>query len=656
MRTSPRILRWLAAILGLGLLLSLQLHAVAEAAASRSDFASFQADASAIRPHRDSDAHFLAVLPDEETWTFSGSIHDPEGRVPENATSFRMRLSGGTLSGPQELLWGTVVRPDGTFRASTSAVYSHYFIDLIASDTGYEVVSVQPGPNGTALGLSTIWYAYIDPGAYGDNVFVVSKDPLTPTPTPTETPTSPPPTNTPTRAPTRTPPPTPTATATDTPTDEPTATPTSTDTPLPTETPTDVPTETPTATSTSTRTRTPTPRPTWTPTRTLTPTSTATPMPTATSTDLPTSTPTQRPQPPTAEPPTAVPPTWTPTPTLRPPTATLTATVRPTLTSTATRTTVPSPTVTPTVAIIWLSPTASPQPATQVPTWTPAPTWTPTILPTVTPSYTPWPTPSQSPSDKLPGRVVVALQDRPSAVPAGDDVQLTLVARNDGDLPSDSVSLSDVLPVEWAITGASATRGLVSIDGSSVRVRLGVVGPGEQIIVLLTVRAPDAPPKLTGEHCVVLSAGTTSSELCGPLPEVLDSVAAGSRLPSEGAGGALAKVEPILSILGEADSQLLSGRLGRTLVINSGSSIQRNAYLHIKLDDDCRLSDGLTTMGLLSVVDHTVVVRLGRLDPNAVIAVTLVGTVTEDNPGEFCATLVADGVVYRHECGRLRSQ
>ncbi len=629
----------------------------------------------------------LDLVPDADTWTFAGTVQDQDGLTPENPQAFAIRLMGGTAAGPQEFLWGTAVRSDGTFRLSTELSYSHFYLGLILTGAEYEAVQVRPGPGGAALGPAGILFGFLEPGTYGDNVFVVSRSPLPPTLTPT-----PHATHTPTRMPTHTPSPVPThtATPTQTSTSAPTLTATATETPVPTNTSTATATPQPTSSPTATRTRVPThtpsmtPRPTSTPTVTSTAVPTATPTllpsPTATSTDAPTATPTTTPTPtatvtlmptptatPTARPPTSIPPTVTqpteqPTWTPLPPTATATrmSSATPTLRSS-------TPTTTATANLATLVPptrtrTATPSGgAMDVPTVTP---WWPTRVPststpTSTPSRAPTATllPSPSPTAWPQARILVALEDRPQPVIAGKVAQLAFVVRNDGDLASQPIALIDALPPGWNLAGAAASKGLVSIVEGRLRISLGVLQPGEQVVVRLTVRAPAVAKPAADLHCVTVSNGIRLPDVCGPLPSVRvptsdprdRTVASDSDTDPTGA-------LPTLSLLGNSGGQLTIGRSGATLVVsNPGAIAADSAYLYVEFNHGCRLSDVLTTMGLVSVVDHTVVVRLGRLYSAALIAVTLRGWTELEADAEFCSTLVADGQIYQRQCGRLGS-
>lgn len=89
------------------------------------------------------------------------------------------------------------------------------------------------------------------------------------------------------------------------------------------------------------------------------------------------------------------------------------------------------------------------------------------------------------------------------------------------------------------------------------------------------------------------------------------------------------------------------------MVRNSGTETAQGIQLYLELGDDWRLSDVLTTLGLTSLVDHTARVRLGRLDPGAVVAVTLRGWVGHSSRGSFCVTLMVGEELRQRECGHL---
>ena len=107
-------------------------------------------------------------------------------------------------------------------------------------------------------------------------------------------------------------------------------------------------------------------------------------------------------------------------------------------------------------------------------------------------------------------------------------------------------------------------------------------------------------------------------------------------------------------MLDDTAGQMSEGQRGVTLVLrNSGATPARSTYVYLELGDGWRLSDVLTTLGLVSVVDHTAVVRVGRLDPGALVAITLRGWPSGDEAPTFCGTLVTDGQARERQCSGL---
>ena len=595
----------------------------------------------------------------------SGRVVDSGGSAPPISAGIQVALWWGKQGGAPQAPLATV-QPDayGRFTAQTDQVDHPVFYLFLDVGLDYEPAGVQGGTGATATGSGWIRFDGLLPGSYGGNIFFVSRRP-TPTPTWTPSPTSTPsvtpsptltPTGTATRTPTATARPTATPTATATPTDTLTATPTATatptDTPTATPTATATPTDTPTATSTARPTRTPTATPTHTPTPTAMPT--ATPTATATASH----TPTRQPEPPTVPP--APPPTLTWTPVLAA-TATLTAQPMATHTAMPAETPVSTWTATRPAPATPVIETAVPTPTSPPPTPSPAPTEMPTASRTPAPTATATATasPTALPASLLAPqpRLAVALGERQEPVTAGEARRLSLVVRNDGELSSEPVVLVDAFPPDWRIVDVAVTRGLISTGPGEVRVSLGAIGPAEQVIIALTLQAPLAPSQARAEQCVSLRNKTARlAEVCAPLPEVR----AGRTLPagvvfSAPADAAPAGPLPRLAILGYTLGQQALGQGGVTLVVrNDGRAPAWESQLVLEIADDWWPSEVLTTLGLVGIDGaHRAVVRLGRLDPGAVVAVTVRGWPAPGVAASFCAALTTDGQDRGRECGRL---
>ncbi len=133
-----------------------------------------------------------------------------------------------------------------------------------------------------------------------------------------------------------------------------------------------------------------------------------------------------------------------------------------------------------------------PSPTVDRPTPTSGPTPTP-IPPTPSPSSspTPAPAPPPAPSAEL---VIVKTADRTEVLP-GDSVTFVIQVCNVGDATADNVIVSDALPSELEVVGASASQGVAVVEGNGVRAEFGSLVPGAcaELTILARVR-PDVPP------------------------------------------------------------------------------------------------------------------------------------------------------------------
>ena len=147
-------------------------------------------------------------------------------------------------------------------------------------------------------------------------------------------------------------------------------------------------------------------------------------------------------------------------------------------------------------------------------------------------------------------------------------------------------------------------------------------------MLTITVQAPFDVAAQPAKQCVTLRNGEPLlQEVCSALPEVLPPAnRSGKDNPALGATPAPAAAHLSITFLGDAAGEQTPGQVSTTLVVhNDGASPARGAYLYLEIDGIWRLSDVMTTLGLVSIVDHAAVVRIGRLDANAPVAVTLAG-------------------------------
>jgi uncharacterized repeat protein (TIGR01451 family) len=104
----------------------------------------------------------------------------------------------------------------------------------------------------------------------------------------------------------------------------------------------------------------------------------------------------------------------------------------------------------------------------------------------------------------------------------GEQITWTITVWNPGSTPTYPVVLSDSLPSMFDIIDVTTSRGTVTINGNTITIDIGVMQPGETVIVqILTVANELATP---GDVCNTAFVGMLSAEACitmypGVLPE-----------------------------------------------------------------------------------------------------------------------------------------
>lgn len=251
------------------------------------------------------------------------------------------------------------------------------------------------------------------------------------------------------------------------------------------------------------------------------------------------------------------------------------------------------------------------------------------------------------------------MPERSAPLQAGEVTQLALVVRNDGDLAAPMARLVDLFPAGWTVTAASVSKGLVSVEPGRVTASLGRMQPGEQIILTVLLQAPRTADS-NAQHCITLDQGQQAvRQTCAPLPQVMASGAVAERIASQ-ITTALPGPKPKLSVLSDiAHGQGGETRGGSLLVGNEGDAPLLQVSLFVELANNWRLSDVSTTLGLVSAVDysrlvsHGALIRIGRLEPGALVAVTVWGWPVDDQPAAFCATLASDDQALQRVCDSL---
>lgn len=93
----------------------------------------------------------------------------------------------------------------------------------------------------------------------------------------------------------------------------------------------------------------------------------------------------------------------------------------------------------------------------------------------------------------------------------GDELLFVITVGNRGSLPAVNVVVNDTLPVYLDILGVSADRGVVSVSGHTVTVKIGTVEPGEIITIRIRTRINElAPAPLVGFNTAVLTTSSAS--------------------------------------------------------------------------------------------------------------------------------------------------
>jgi uncharacterized repeat protein (TIGR01451 family) len=191
----------------------------------------------------------------------------------------------------------------------------------------------------------------------------------------------------------------------------------------------------------------------------------------------------------------------TETPTSEPPSPTFTntATATPSITATATGTplvptitstnTPGGPIDTPTATNTPGGPTDTPVIPTDEPTNPPERrTSTPTASPTNTPAPSAPPLTPTNTSIPGPDLSIDKSVSGPSEVQVGDTIEYRVVVRNNGSEPANDVVVEDRIPAFLQLISASSSRGEVTTSGPLVRVAIGTLQPGEEVVITITAR------------------------------------------------------------------------------------------------------------------------------------------------------------------------
>ncbi len=126
---------------------------------------------------------------------------------------------------------------------------------------------------------------------------------------------------------------------------------------------------------------------------------------------------------------------------------------------------------------------------------------TPTPTATATPLPTPTPTPVVGVADPA-----ITKRGEPEEAHPGEEVTFTLEVTNQGQQSAVDVVVTDVIPEYLEILDVTATQGTATIEGQTVRIEVGVVGPDFVVTIVICTRVrQDAPAPLDMENAATLT-------------------------------------------------------------------------------------------------------------------------------------------------------
>lgn len=130
-----------------------------------------------------------------------------------------------------------------------------------------------------------------------------------------------------------------------------------------------------------------------------------------------------------------------------------------------------------------------------------------TVTPTPTITATPTATPITTPQPKTEYTDLLILKSAdPAEAKPGQEVMFTLRVSNQGNIAAVDVVVVDDIPAYLEIVGVTTTQGEITIDGQRVTVRVGTIGPGYEVQIVVRTRVrPDTPAPLTLENVAILT-------------------------------------------------------------------------------------------------------------------------------------------------------
>lgn len=140
---------------------------------------------------------------------------------------------------------------------------------------------------------------------------------------------------------------------------------------------------------------------------------------------------------------------------------------------------------------------------------------TPTPTPTVTP--TPLPTPTPTPQVGVADPAITKRGEPSKALP-GEDVTFTLKVTNQGQQAAVGVVVTDEVPEYLEIIKVTTTQGAVTIEGQTVTVDIGVVGPGFVVEIVIHTRVREnTPAPMDMENVALLTLPNSGDRTSPPV-------------------------------------------------------------------------------------------------------------------------------------------
>ncbi|HWQ12245.1 MAG TPA: DUF11 domain-containing protein, partial [Roseiflexaceae bacterium] len=146
--------------------------------------------------------------------------------------------------------------------------------------------------------------------------------------------------------------------------------------------------------------------------------------------------------------------------------------------------------------------TNTPEPPTPQPTSPPA-TPRPTDAPPPRPTDVP---PTRPPENDGNADPALAKAVEPATARVGDEVLFVLTVTNRGNDDAKDVVVTDEVPGPFAVLGAEAGRGDVSVSGNTVVVTLGSMAPDEVVVIRIRARVTAAAPDVSNTATLVTSS------------------------------------------------------------------------------------------------------------------------------------------------------